>query len=89
MQPNLVHEMALVISGVAASAFAIVRLSMAHQQKLLDRLLSSWTEGFTRQEVALARNEEAIRNLADSVHDFLVMWSRDSERESTENRGEK
>lgn len=69
-------EILTVVGGVAASSFAIVRMNMVHQQRLLERFLSTLEDSLTRQEQSLLRTEEAIRSLNEAVREANAVRSR-------------
>ena len=66
-------ELFALLGSFVASAFALVRVSLAQHRAIVDRFVTFFEEAFRRQEAALDR-------LADNVRENSALLARMSER---------
>ncbi|HRF61141.1 MAG TPA: hypothetical protein PLH94_14655 [Fimbriimonadaceae bacterium] len=75
------RELLLLLGGVTASAFALARIGLAGQRRLLERFAGFLESSIRRQESIQERLAEALDGLREEVRDQSRLLGRLAERE--------
>lgn len=75
------REVLLLLGAVTASAFALARIGLASQRRLLERFAGFLEDSVRRQEAIQERFAQALTDLRDEVRDHTRLLGRLWERE--------